>query len=91
MEELASFLKNQKVVLLIDEFDAIPQAALKGFLRSLRRIYLFDRTRCPHSVGIVGYQEPHSTQLRQVYLPFQHPAGVPFAQLYLGKQVGRTL
>ena len=53
-EELASFLKNQKVVLLIDEFDAIPQAALKGFLRSLRRIYLFDRTRCPHSVGIVG-------------------------------------
>ena len=53
-EKLADFLKNQKVVLLIDEFDGIPRAAVKGFLRSLRRIYLSDRTRCPHSVGIVG-------------------------------------
>ena len=53
-EKLTSFLKNQKVVLLIDEFDAIPRAAVKGFLRSLRRIYLSGRTRCPHSVGIVG-------------------------------------
>ena len=44
----------QKVVLIIDEFDAIPQGAVKGFLRSLRRIYLSGRTRCPHSVGIVG-------------------------------------
>ena len=52
--KLASFLKNQKVVLIIDEFDGIPQGAVKGFLRSLRRIYLSDRTRCPHSVGIVG-------------------------------------
>ncbi len=53
-EELAGFLKNQKVVLLIDEFDAIPRDAVTGFLRSLRRIYLSGRTRCPHSVGIVG-------------------------------------
>ena len=53
-EELASFLKNQKVILLIDEFDAIPRDAVTGFLRSLRRIYLSGRTRCPHSVGIVG-------------------------------------
>lgn len=53
-EKLTSFLKNQKVVLLIDEFDAIPRDAIKGFLRSLRRIYLSGRTRCPHSVGIVG-------------------------------------
>ena len=53
-QELASFLKNQKVTLLIDEFDAIPRDAIKGFLRSLRRIYLSGRTRCPHSVGIVG-------------------------------------
>lgn len=45
---------TQKVVLIIDEFDAIPQDAVKGFLRSLRRIYLSGRTRCPHSVGIVG-------------------------------------
>ena len=53
-EELASFLKNQKIVLIIDEFDAIPRDAVNGFLRSLRRIYLSGRTRCPHSVGIIG-------------------------------------
>ena len=53
-EELASFLKNQKIVLIIDEFDAIPRDAVNGFLRSLRRIYLSGRTRCPHSVSIIG-------------------------------------
>ena len=53
-EKLTSFLKNQKIVLIIDEFDAIPRDAVNGFLRSLRRIYLSGRTRCPHSVGIVG-------------------------------------
>ncbi len=44
----------QKVVLTIDEFDAIPRGAVKGFLRSLRRIYLSGRTRSPHSVSIIG-------------------------------------
>lgn len=57
--QLARFLDSsygikQKVALLIDEFDAIPRDAVKGFLRSLRHIYLSDRTRCPHSVSIVG-------------------------------------
>ena len=57
--QLARFLDSsygikQKVVLLIDEFDGIPRAAVNGFLRSLRRIYLSDRERCPYSVGIVG-------------------------------------
>ena len=45
---------KQNVVLLIDEFDAIPPDAVMGFLRSLRHIYLSGKTRCPHSVGIVG-------------------------------------
>ena len=45
---------QQKVVLIIDEFDAIPLSAVNGFLRSLRHIYLSGRARCPHSVGIVG-------------------------------------
>ena len=45
---------KQNVVLLIDEFDAIPREAVTGFLRSLRHIYLSGKTRCPHSVGIVG-------------------------------------
>lgn len=57
-EGLALFLDNhanwQRVILIIDEFDGIPHTAIKGFLRSLRYIYLSDTIRCPHSVGIVG-------------------------------------
>ena len=45
---------TQKIVLIIDEFDAIPQTAVKGFLHSLRRVYLSDEPRCIHSIGIVG-------------------------------------
>ena len=45
---------RHKIVLLIDEFDAIPRAALRGFLHALRHIYLTDAPHCPHSVGIVG-------------------------------------
>ena len=48
------FVKNQRVVVIIDEFDGIPQAAVKGFLHSLRHIYLSDERLCPYSVGIVG-------------------------------------
>ena len=43
-----------KIVFLIDEFDAIPRSALRGFLRTLRHIYLSNAPHCPHSVGIVG-------------------------------------
>ena len=50
----SQFGSKQKIVLIIDEFDAIPQAAVKGFLHSLRYIYLSDELQCPHSVGIVG-------------------------------------
>ena len=49
-----SFVPDHRVVLIIDEFDAIPRDALKGFLHSLRRIYLVDENRCPHSVSIIG-------------------------------------
>ena len=52
--QFASLMADKRIVLIIDEFDAIPQAAVKGFLRSLRHIYLSGRTRCPHSVGIIG-------------------------------------
>ena len=46
---------EQQVVLIIDEFDGIPKEAVRGFLHSLRRIYLPGSTaRCPHSVSIVG-------------------------------------
>ena len=45
---------GQKVILIIDEFDGIPQDVLSDFLHTLRAIYLSDEARCPHSVGIVG-------------------------------------
>lgn len=58
-QQLVSFVPNQdnfqKVVLIIDEFDAIPPDAVRGFLHSLRYIYLDNSdSRCPYSVGIVG-------------------------------------
>ncbi len=45
---------TQHVVLFIDEFDGISRDALKGFLHSLRHIYVAGKPRSPHSVGIVG-------------------------------------
>ena len=53
-EDLGSLLDGQRFVMIIDEFDGIPQDAIRGFLHSLRHIYLSGRTRCPHSIGIVG-------------------------------------
>ena len=53
-KQLGSLLEKQRFVMIIDEFDAIPPSALRGFLHSLRQIYLSGKNRCPHSVGIVG-------------------------------------
>ncbi len=58
-EKLSSYLDlqyeiEQKVVLIIDEFDGIPQSVVSDFLHSLRYIYLSDELQCPHSVSIVG-------------------------------------
>ena len=51
----SKLLGDQRVILIIDEFDGIPKEAVKGFLHSLRRIYVSNAiSRCPHSVGIVG-------------------------------------
>ena len=52
---LVRVLGDQRVVILIDEFDGIPPAIVNDFLYALRRIYI-SRTipRCPHSLGIVG-------------------------------------
>lgn len=57
--ELDEIIRNdfniERIILIIDEFDGIPEEAVAGFLHSLRRIYLSDSTnRCPYSVGIVG-------------------------------------
>lgn len=51
---LERLLTPQKFVIIIDEFDGIPQAALSDFLHTLRHIYISGKPRCPHSVGIVG-------------------------------------
>ena len=53
-EEFGKLLGAQRVLLLIDEFDGIPQALVSDFLYALRHIYLSDVLLCPHSVGIVG-------------------------------------
>ena len=53
-ERLGNLLDKQRVVLLIDEFDGIPQSLVSDFLYALRHIYLSDMFLCPHSVGIVG-------------------------------------
>ena len=54
-QHLSNLFGNQKFVVVIDEFDGIPKTAARGFLHSLRRIYLTRSTlQCPHSVGIVG-------------------------------------
>ena len=57
LKTLGKVLEDRRVVLIIDEFDAIPRDAVKGFLRVLREIYLSGRTRCPHSVGIIGVKD----------------------------------
>ena len=52
---LANLLNNQRVVLIIDEFDGIPQTVVSDFLYSLRRIYVSRATpRSPYSLSIVG-------------------------------------
>ena len=51
---LDRLLTPQKFVLIIDEFDGIPQVALSDFLHTLRHIYISGKPRCPHSVGIIG-------------------------------------
>jgi hypothetical protein len=56
-EDLGGLLENQRFVVIIDEFDSIPRDAIRGFLHSLRQIYLSGRTRCPYSIGIIGVKD----------------------------------
>ena len=54
-EKLARILDNQRIIIIIDEFDGIPQDVVSDFLYSLRRIYLSaPESRCLYSLGIVG-------------------------------------
>ena len=74
-KQLVRFLphhdNSQKVVLIIDEFDAIPQEAVRGFLHSLRYIYLSESDpRCPYSVGIVGVKNITQLDYNRSISPF---------------------
>ena len=59
-----------RVVLLIDEFDGIPQAVVSDFLYALRQIYLSGEMKCPHSVGIVGVKSIAQLEYDRSISPF---------------------
>ena len=71
-QELPGALEGRQVVLVIDEFDGIPQAVLSDFLYTLRDIYLEDstRARCPYSVGIVGVKSITQLNYDRTISPF---------------------
>ena len=69
-EGLQSLLGDKKVVLLIDEFDGIPQDVVSEFLYTLRHIYLSDELQCPHSVGIVGVKSISQLNYDRSVSPF---------------------
>ena len=60
----------KRVVLLIDEFDGIPQDVVSDFLYTLRNIYLSDVLQCPHSVGIVGVKSISQLNYDRSVSPF---------------------
>ena len=71
-EQLAGFLLgDMKLVLVIDEFDGIPQAAVSGFLHALRHIYVHGSgPRCLHSVALVGVKQITQLNLNRSISPF---------------------
>ena len=70
-EQLGDILGDEKLVVIIDEFDGIPQDALTGFLRALRNIYVHRSMRkCPYSIGIVGVKNIAQLNLDRSISPF---------------------
>ena len=62
---------EQRVTLIIDEFDGIPSEAVRGFLHALRRIYLTTTpAKCPHSVSIIGVKSIHQLNYDRSISPF---------------------
>ncbi len=67
-QQFGAFLENERLVFIIDEFDGIPSDALRGFLRSLRNIYVHRSMRkSPYSVGIVGVKNVTQLNLDRLY------------------------
>ena len=69
-QQLSNFLQHQRVVIVIDEFDGIPQTVVSDFLYALRHIYLSDEPRCPHSVGIIGVKSINQLNYDRSVSPF---------------------
>ena len=70
-QQFGTFLEDEKLMLVIDEFDGIPPAALKGFLHALRNIYVQRSMRkCPYSVGMVGVKNVTQLNLDRSISPF---------------------
>ena len=68
---LGELLTPHRFVVIIDEFDGIPQGVLSDFLHTLRHIYLLGRTRrCPYSVGIVGVKSITQLNYDRTISPF---------------------
>ena len=70
-QQFSTFLEDEKLVLIIDEFDGIPHDAVSGFLNALRTIYVQRSMRdCPYSVGIVGVKSITQLNLNRSISPF---------------------
>ena len=70
-QQFGAFLGDEKLVLIIDEFDGIPRDAVRGFLHALRNIYVHRSMRgCPYSVGIVGVKSITQLNLDRSIPPF---------------------
>ena len=64
-------LPGRKIVLMIDEFDGIPQASLPGFLHALRSLHsLPPEQRAFYSVGIVGVKNVAQLNFDRSVSPF---------------------
>ena len=69
-QKFGTFLGDERLVLLIDEFDGIPREAVKGFLHALRSIYVHRSMQYPYSVGIVGVKSIAQLNLDRSISPF---------------------
>ena len=53
-KQIDRLLNNHQIVVLIDEFDGIPETVVSDFLYTIRHIYVSNEFHCPHCLGIVG-------------------------------------
>ena len=53
-KRIDSLFDNHQIVVLIDEFDGIPETVVSDFLYTIRHIYVSKEFHCPHCFGIVG-------------------------------------